>query len=153
LYVQASWLSTRTKTQNCNYQVISISCRTYLTVDQSNDALRKHGIIPALEPSPPTPPRPPSPTLDDLLAEFTPKELEELGDDARDDEMERVISAYRKQRIEEERREERRGRFGRVYPIGREDYTREVTEASLFDEDGDDEEKGTGVVCLLYKDG
>jgi hypothetical protein len=67
--------------------------------------------------------------------------------------MERVISAYRKQRIEEERRDEKRGRFGRVYPIGREDYTREVTEASLFDEDGDEEEKGTGVVCLLYKDG
>jgi len=73
-------------------------------------------------------------------------------------------------------------RFGRVYPIGRDDYTREVTEASKasVDEDGnvvsedrkrdeddeDDEEdgvgdrkkdkkggKGTGVVCFLYKDG
>jgi hypothetical protein len=40
-----------------------------------------------------------------------------------------------------------------VYPIGREEYTREVTEASLIDQDDDDDEKGTGVVCFLYKDG
>jgi hypothetical protein len=54
-----------------------------------------------------------------------------------------------------------------VYPIGREDYTREVTEASNVDEepsstsstdaDADDAEEqkgqGTGVVCFLYRDG
>jgi len=49
--------------------------------------------------------------------------------------------------------DERKARFGRVYPIGREDYTREVTEASMVDEDDDTKELGTGVVCFLYKDG
>ncbi|KIP10289.1 hypothetical protein PHLGIDRAFT_65912, partial [Phlebiopsis gigantea 11061_1 CR5-6] len=45
-------------------------------------------------------------------------------------------------------------RFGRVYPIGRDDYTREVTEASKIDnDDADMSGKGTGVVCFLYKDG
>jgi len=47
----------------------------------------------------------------------------------------------------------KRARFGRVYPIGREDYTREVTEASMVNLDSDSKELGTGVVCLLYKDG
>jgi len=60
---------------------------------------------------------------------------------------------HRKQRLAEERRDEARARFGQVYPIGREDYTREVTEASKKDEEDDDNEKGTGVVCFLYKDG
>lgn len=64
-----------------------------------------------------------------------------------------MIAAYRQQRIAEERQAERKGRFGRVYPIGREDYTREVTEASNVSEEDDKEEMGTGVVCLLYKDG
>ncbi|EIN07869.1 thioredoxin-like protein [Punctularia strigosozonata HHB-11173 SS5] len=119
-----------------------------------NDALRKHGILPPLEPTPPSPSPPPSPTLSDALDDFTPAELQELADDAADEETERMIAAYRRQRLDEMKREERRGRFGRVYPIGREDYTREVTEASKVDEgEGDGEEKGTGVVCLLYKDG
>lgn len=64
-----------------------------------------------------------------------------------------MIAAYRNQRLADERKEDKKGRFGRVYPIGREDYTREVTEASNVDEDDDDNEKGTGVVCFLYKDG
>jgi hypothetical protein len=67
--------------------------------------------------------------------------------------MERVIGGYRKQRLDDARKEEKRSRFGRVYPIGRDDYTREVTEASGIDEDGDQDGKGTGVVCFLYKDG
>lgn len=48
-------------------------------------------------------------------------------------------------------------RFGEVYPIGRDDYTREVTEGSKAAE-SDEEEKeegdgwhGTGVVCFLYQ--
>lgn len=48
-------------------------------------------------------------------------------------------------------------RFGEVYPIGRDDYTREVTEASRAAE-SDEEEKaegdgwhGTGVICFLYQ--
>ncbi|KAI0032336.1 hypothetical protein K488DRAFT_38545, partial [Vararia minispora EC-137] len=43
-------------------------------------------------------------------------------------------------------------RFGEVLPIGRDDYTREVTEASKVD-DEEGSGRGTGVVCFLYKDG
>ncbi|KAF8162826.1 thioredoxin-like protein [Crassisporium funariophilum] len=118
-----------------------------------NDALRKHGIIPPREPTPPSPSPPPSPTLDDLLNDFTPSELQELSEDAPDDETERLIALHRRQRLAEERRDQTRARFGRVYPIGREDYTREVTAASEIDEEDDDNELGTGVVCFLYKDG
>lgn len=64
-----------------------------------------------------------------------------------------MIATYRRQRLAEERKDDKRARFGRVYPIGREDYTREVTEASNVDEEDDDDETGTGVVCFLYKDG
>lgn len=60
---------------------------------------------------------------------------------------------HRRQRLADERKDQARARFGRVYPIGREDYTREVTDASKIDEEDDDNERGTGVVCFLYKDG
>lgn len=119
----------------------------------SNDALRKHGIIPPREPTPPSPSPPPSPTFDDLLNDFTPSELQEISQDAPDDETERMIAAYRRQRLADERKADKRARFGRVYPIGRDDYLREVTEASKINEDDDDKETGTGVVCFLYKDG
>ncbi|KAJ6518695.1 thioredoxin-like protein [Mycena sanguinolenta] len=139
-----------------------------------NDALRKHGILPPKEAPPPSPSPPPSPTFDDLLEDFTPSELRELADDAADDDAERAIHAYARQREAEDRAAGKLARFGRVYPIGREDYTREVTEASSIDEPGaggsggqdeddaddDDEDgakkakgQGTGVVCFLYKDG
>ncbi|KDR81906.1 hypothetical protein GALMADRAFT_58747 [Galerina marginata CBS 339.88] len=118
-----------------------------------NDALRKHGIIPPKETTPPSPSPPPSPTLDDVLNEFTAKELLELGEDAPDDETERLIALHRRQRLAEERKDQSRARFGDVYPIGRDDYTREITEASKIDEEDDDNELGTGVVCFLYKDG
>lgn len=117
-----------------------------------NDALRKHGILPPREPPPPSPSPPPSPTFDDLLNDFTPSELRELSEDAPDDETERIIAAYRRQRLADERHAENKARFGRVYPIGREDYTHEVTEASSVSEEDDEEETGTGVVCFLYKD-
>jgi hypothetical protein len=67
--------------------------------------------------------------------------------------MERVVDAYRRQRLADDRKDAKRARFGRIYPIGREDYTKEVTEASIVDEDDDEDEKGTGVVCFLYKNG
>ncbi|KAK0458513.1 thioredoxin-like protein [Desarmillaria tabescens] len=118
-----------------------------------NDALRKHGIIPPREPTPSSPSPPPSPTLEEMLEDYTPSELKELSEDAPDDETERLIAAHRRQRIALERNAEKKARFGRVYPIGRDDYTREVTDASKIDEEDDDEEKGTGVVCFLYKDG
>ncbi|KLO19665.1 thioredoxin-like protein [Schizopora paradoxa] len=119
-----------------------------------NDALRQHGILPPKAEAPRTPSPPPSPTLDDLLADYTPKDLQEAADDALDDDDARVLEAYRRQRIAEMRREQLRARFGRVYPIGRDDYQREVTDASKVDEDEDEGKgRGTGVVCFLYKDG
>ena len=121
---------------------------THLTL--SNDALRKHGILPPREKPPTTPSPPPSPTLQDLLSDLTPSEL---GEDAADDDVARAIESHRRQRIAAAQREDKHARFGRVYPISREDYTREVTEASDVDEEEDDDEKGTAVVCFLYKDG
>jgi hypothetical protein len=120
-------------------------------MSHSNDALRRHGIIPPKETKPPSPSPPPSPSLEELLEDFTPSELRELGQDSHDDETERMIERLRRQRIAELQKEEK-SRFGRVYPIGRDDYTREVTEASKIDIEGD-QGKGTGVVCFLYKDG
>lgn len=70
-----------------------------------------------------------------------------------DDVLERQIGQRRLQRLVEERLETQRRRFGTIIPIGRDDYTREVTEASKQDEPGDVEARGTGVVCFLYKDG
>lgn len=74
-----------------------------------------------------------------------------MGEDAKDEELERLAEKFRRQRLEEIKKAES-ARFGRVYPIGRDDYTREVTEASKVTVPGDPG-KGTGVVCLLYKDG
>lgn len=124
-----------------------------ISSESSNDALRKHGILPPREPTPTSPSPPSSPTLDDVLNEFDFDDLQELADDAPDDETERMIAMHRKKRLQEERRDQARARFGRVYPIGREDYMREVTEASKANEEDDDNERGTGVVCFLYKDG
>lgn len=127
--------------------------KLYLTLYSSNDALRKHGILPPRPPTPPSPSPPPSPKLEDDLEGLTLSELQELGEDVNDAETERMIEHFRKQRIADLKKLQG-ARFGRVYPIGREDYTREVTEASKID--ADDEEgkgKGTGVVCFLYKDG
>ena len=82
---------------------------------------------------------------------MTPVELREMGEDANNDELERLAEKFRRQHLEEIKKAES-GRFGRVYPIGRDDYTREVTEASKVTIPGDPG-KGTGVVCLLYRDG
>jgi hypothetical protein len=119
----------------------------------SNEALRKHGILPPLEPAPPSPSPPPSPTFDDILEGLTPTELREFGEDTQDDAEERYITQHLAQRLTQDRLEAQRSRFGTVIPIGRDDYTREVTEASKQDEPGDDASHGTGVVCFLYKDG
>ncbi|KAL5511973.1 PLP2 [Sanghuangporus vaninii] len=119
-----------------------------------NDALRKHGILPPKPEAPRTPSPPPSPTLEELLQDFEPDQIRERAEEARNDDEVRAIEAYRRKRIAEIQQEQRRARFGRVYPIGRDDYTREVTEASKIDEEGEEMvNKGTGVVCFLYKDG
>ncbi|TFK25810.1 thioredoxin-like protein [Coprinopsis marcescibilis] len=118
-----------------------------------NDALRKHGILPPREKTPPTPSPPGSPTFDDLLNDSTAAELERLGQRLKDDDEFRRLEAQRRRLLAEDRREQRDARFGQVIPISREDYTREVTEASNLNAEDDDNETGTGVVCFLYKDG
>ncbi|KIJ63285.1 hypothetical protein HYDPIDRAFT_92787 [Hydnomerulius pinastri MD-312] len=118
-----------------------------------NDALRKYGIIPPKETTPPTPSPPGSPQLHEALSDLTPDELRELGEEVTDDDLQRTVDTFRRQRLVEERKAAKRARFGRVYPIGRDDYTREVTEASKINDEEDDEDKGTGVICFLYKDG
>ena len=88
------------------------------------------------------------------MEDYEPDQLRERAEEARDDDEARAIEAYRQKRIAEIQQEQRRARFARVYPIGRDDYTREVTEASKVDEKGEEMTgKGTGVVCFLYKDG
>lgn len=81
--------------------------------------------------------------------------LEEDGVGEEADDEERKLIALRKQRLAAIAQERKRARFGRVYPIGRPDYAREVTEASKEEAEtrGDSDKKGTGVVCFLYKDG
>lgn len=117
----------------------------------SNDALRKHGILPPKEPEPPSPSPPASPTLSDILDGVSQTELRNAGEDTNNDEIERLVEKIRRKRLEEAK-QIGAARFGRVYPIGRDDYTREVTEASKVTVPGDPG-KGTGVVCLLYRDG
>lgn len=148
----SSWQSTQTKTQNCEHYH-PFCGRPSCTLFTSNDALRKHGILPPREPSPRTPSPHASPTLHEALADLTADELRELEEDVADDDLQRTMDAFRRQRLAEERKAVKRARFGRVYPIGREDYTREVTEASKINEEEDEDQKGTGVICFLYKDG
>ncbi|GAC73848.1 conserved phosducin-like protein [Moesziomyces antarcticus T-34] len=134
-----------------------------------HDALRAHGIIP---PKPPS--RSPSPELPNAselrsqaLKQATVSDLDLELEGAVDDEEERLLDKIRRQRMAQLRAETTKARFGRVYPISRPDYTREVTEASKTDPDTDAEsapaqpaegtdkqrQGGTGVVCFLYKDG
>ncbi|KAN0061949.1 Proteolipid protein 2 [Thecaphora frezii] len=151
-----------------------------------HDALRAHGIIPQKPPS-----RSPSPELpteserrSQALKQATVEDLDLLLDEDGvgrvGEEEQRILERLRQQRIAQLATERKRHRFGRVYPITRPDYTREVTEASKEDpyaNDEDDEEeeeddgraetgagsvggdaegakrkRGTGVVCFLYKD-
>jgi hypothetical protein len=90
-----------------------------------------------------------------------------------------MFEDYRRRRMAEMRAEEKRGRFGSMEPLAREDFVREVTEGSRTKADGteesddegeakDDSEdedkpkapqmlqarrlKGTGVIVFLFKD-
>ena len=124
----------------------------------SNDALRKHGILPPL-PRPPRTPSPPlPPSLQQILSTKTTDEIETLLLEAEDSETERFILAFREQRLNDFKKDERKGRFGDILPISRDDYNREVTEASKVDDRDEDEDEdieimGTGVVCFLYREG
>jgi hypothetical protein len=133
--------------------VSSLSKSSKSSLNPSNDALRKHGILPPKPEAPRSPSPPPSPTLSEELDDLTLDELKyrvEEGDE--DEDIEREVAKMQRQRFEEMLKEDREARFGRVYPISREDYTREVTDASKEKETEDSpEEEGTGVVCFLYK--
>ncbi|CAO1635551.1 unnamed protein product [Sympodiomycopsis kandeliae] len=150
-----------------------------------NDALRAHGIIPPKKPS--RSPSPELPTeaetrsaaLNNATLDEIDRALEADGLGPDHDAEENLLLRLREQRLEALAKERKLGRFGRVYPISRPDYTREVTEASKEDPEADaaadqeeeeedskfetgagsggkestkKERKGTGVVCLLYKD-
>ncbi|KAJ1571087.1 hypothetical protein NDA11_007694 [Ustilago hordei] len=142
-----------------------------------HDALRAHGIIPPKPPS--RSPSPELPTANELRTSFLKQAaVEDLDVELEgkiDDEEEKLLEKIRRQRMSQLRTETKKARFGRVYPISRPDYTREVTEASKIDPDAnpdsqpqiEQEERnsngtsatdkqrygGTGVVCFLYKDG
>ena len=109
-----------------------------------------------MEPS--TPPRRPSPTLSEELNDLDLDELRDRGEDTNDSDEERFIARLQRQKFNEVVQKQRDAKFGRVYPIAREDYTREVTEASCKTQDDSESPDpnaptaGTGVVCFLYKD-
>lgn len=99
-----------------------------------------------------------------------------LEGDNLDSDDERMFESYRQKRLAEIKSDEKKGRFGTMEPLGREDFVREVTEGSRIKADGsgpegeeevnsDDSEddeppsmlqsrklKGTGVVVYLFKD-
>ena len=104
--------------------------------------------------------RSPSPELQANRDAVETADLEDDDDllDLEDDIPNSVLEKYREARLAEVSKLQKTRRFGSVLPIGREEYTREITEASKEDIQGteeDDEEykgKGTGVICFLWKD-
>ncbi|WFD42088.1 Proteolipid protein 2 [Malassezia psittaci] len=120
-----------------------------------HDALRARGIIPEREPS-----RSPSPELptaeevkENARRQATVEDLDEELESADEDE-ERILLRLRRERMKEIAAMQSQSRFGRMYPISRPDYAREVTEASKESLPGaSDANQGTGVVCFLYKSG
>lgn len=152
-------------------------CSRGSSADGSNDALRAHGILP---PKPPS--RSPSPDIphitqaDAVRAVASTADADTLGTllegENLDSDDERMFEDYRRRRIAEMRAEEKRGRFGSMEPLGRDDFVRQVTEGSKLnaegkedpesEEDSGDERKpamvrarklkGTGVVVFLFKD-
>lgn len=145
--------------------------------DCSNDALRAHGILP---PKPPS--REPSPDIphithrDAVQAVAATADAQQLSllleGDGIDSDDERMFEDYRRKRLAQIKSLEKKGRFGSMEPLAREDFVKEVTEGSKMnaegliepeEEPGSDEEenaaqaqasrfKGTGVVVFLYKD-
>jgi len=128
-----------------------------------NDALRARGVLPPKA----GPQRSPSPDfLTASESRATRIETADLSDDddlldLEDDIPQAILEKYRAERMQEVSKLQKTRRFGSVLPIGREEYTREITEASKADIDvgGQDEQdegefkgKGTGVVCFLWKD-
>ncbi|KAA8895024.1 phosducin [Sphaerosporella brunnea] len=96
-----------------------------------NDILRKHKIIPEKPPSP-------TPMIEAALEEvqrlahenrLEGKELDEL-EELEDEEDEEFLEFYRQKRLQEMNALASKARHGKVYPIAKPDYSREITEAS-----------------------
>ncbi|KAF8534055.1 putative phosducin-like protein [Trichophaea hybrida] len=96
-----------------------------------NDILRKHKIIPEKPPSP-------TPMIEEALSEarrlahenrLEGKDLEEL-DELEDEEDEKFLALYRQKRMQEMNSLASKSIHGKVYPIAKPDYSREITEAS-----------------------
>lgn len=96
-----------------------------------NDILRKHGIIPEK-------PKDPEPLIQEALLEaqkrahenrLEDKDLDEL-DELEDEEDEAFLELYRKQRLAEISRLQKKSVYGQVYPLQKPDYARDVTEES-----------------------
>ncbi len=153
----------------------------------SNDALRAHGILPpkppSRSPSPDIPHFTHSQAIETIASTADASQLSALlENDNLDSDDERMFEDYRRRRIKEMRDTEKKGQYGSMEPLGREDFVREVTEGSRKvlsgdevekeDKDGEEEEagldeegeeggigrrgrrrlRGTGVVVFLYKD-
>ncbi|CAD6502111.1 BgTH12-02352 [Blumeria graminis f. sp. triticale] len=97
-----------------------------------NDILRKHGVIPEKPPSP-------TPFIEEAILEsqrlaqeksLQCKDLDEL-DELEDLMDESILQEYRKKRIEQLALLRKKSIHGTVYPINKQEYTREVTDASL----------------------
>ena len=81
-----------------------------------------------------------------------------MEEEAINSDDERLFQSYRLKKLDEMKREEVKARSVRsgdgLRPISRDDFVREVNEASKRDIEGDEEEwRGTGIVCFLFKDG
>lgn len=77
----------------------------------------------------------------DHLAEKSLDELGEMEDEYADS---RTLDAYRRRRVEQLRLAALRNKFGRVYPLRRDEFSREVTEASREGMPEKDKAKGRG---------
>jgi hypothetical protein len=80
-----------------------------------------------------------------------------MEEDAINSDDERLFQSYRMKKLDELRQENEQARKvgagDGLRPIARDDFVREVNEASQRDIPGEENEgKGTGVVCFLYKD-
>lgn len=96
-----------------------------------NDILRSHGIIPE---------RPPSPTAEleaalDAAVEaqhenrLQSKDMDEL-DALEDEEDEEFLNFYKQQRIKQIQELNSKKKYGQIYPINKQEYEKEVTQAS-----------------------
>ncbi|KAJ8100422.1 thioredoxin-like protein [Lipomyces tetrasporus] len=101
-----------------------------------NDILRAHGVIPERPPSP-------SQVIDEAierareyqeqhrLSDKSDSELSALEDDANNSSEDEFIAAYRRKRLQElAQLQVQRQKFGRVFPVSKPEYQKEVTEAS-----------------------